>query len=142
MPDVSANDDQQLEADGTNAAVAQPVATVPSPTLAATQPVAAPSMAGSDDNISATQRLRTVRALNGNFDPVPEPSESVVLYTDNKISSPPAIGEQPESIEDQINTSMTQTLKALNVRPPPTIDIDDDDDEESSGGFFSRFRRS
>jgi hypothetical protein len=98
-----------------------------------------------DNNLSATQRLRTVRALNGNFDPVPEPTESVVLASKNKTGSPPPSGEQPESIEDQINTSMTQTLKALNVRPPPTIrddDDDDDDDDDGKSGFFSRFRRS
>jgi len=58
--------------------------------------------------------------------------------------------ETPDSIEDQI-TSMTQTLKALNVRPPISSDRpvgvrddddDDDDDDEKKGGFFSRFRRS
>jgi hypothetical protein len=35
---------------------------------------------------------------------------------------------------------MTQTLKALNVRPPSVYDGDDDDDDK--GGFFSRFKRS
>ena len=50
---------------------------------------------------------------------------------------PPANGEQPGSIEDQITTSITQTLKALNVRPP----ADDDEDDEKKG-FFSRFRKS
>ena len=51
----------------------------------------------------------------------------------------------PEPIEDQINTSMTQTLKALNVRPPisdPAESDDADDDDTKKGGFFSRFRRS
>ena len=54
--------------------------------------------------------------------------------------------EPPVSIEDQI-TSMTQTLKALNVRPPISSDShgrDDDDDDDGDGrkgGFFSRFRR-
>ena len=55
--------------------------------------------------------------------------------------------EPPGSIEDQI-TSMTQTLKALNVRPPISSDSDarqdqddDDDDDNRKGGFFSRFRR-
>ncbi len=140
---VSANDDLQLEADGTDAPAA-PVAANQSRPQTAKKPVVLPSSMASDDNLSATQRLRTVRALNGNFDPVPEHTESVVLAADNTISSPPATGEQPESIEEQINTSMTQTLKALNVRPPPTFndDDDDDDDDESGEGFFSRFRRS
>ena len=57
--------------------------------------------------------------------------------------------DTPDSIEDQI-TSMTQTLKALNVRPPISTDRpvgvrddddDDDDDDQKKGGFFSRFRR-
>ena len=46
-----------------------------------------------------------------------------------------------------MNTSMTQTLKALNVRPPiSSLDVDDapddNEEEEKKGGFFSRFRRS
>jgi hypothetical protein len=56
------------------------------------------------------------------------------------VEPPPAF-EQPESIEDQINTSMTQTLAALNVRPPEIHDGDDDDDD-GKGGFFGRFKRS
>jgi hypothetical protein len=60
----------------------------------------------------------------------------------------------PDPIEDQINTSLTQTLKALDVSPPVLDrttridhDSDDDDDDEheeqpKKGGFFSRFRRS
>jgi len=82
---------------------------------------------------SAAQRLKTVRAL----------------YTDSDSSarkpktpsghSPPSL-DVPESIENQINTSMTQTLKALNVVPP--INDDHMDDDELKGGFFSRFKRS
>jgi hypothetical protein len=55
------------------------------------------------------------------------------------VEPPPAL-DHPESIEDQINTSMTQTLAALNVRPPEIHDDDDDDDDK--GGFFGRFKRS
>jgi hypothetical protein len=58
-----------------------------------------------------------------------------------RVEPPPTI-EQPESIEDQINTSMTQTLKALNARAPSVYDGDDDDDDDHKGGFFSRFKRS
>ena len=98
-------------------------------------------------DLSASQRLKTVRALSADphgsagepasgFDPGPEvPARDAVT---------------PEPIEDQINTSMTQTLKALDVQPPITernvsrsfADDDDDDEEEKKGGFFSRFRRS
>ncbi len=92
------------------------------------------------DPLSASQRLKTVRALNADLHPsMGEPNESAA-------NEPPAAPEPPpESIEDQINTSMTQTLKALDVTPPVSsgvFDEDDDDDEESKGGFFSRFRRS
>jgi hypothetical protein len=52
---------------------------------------------------------------------------------------PPPPVVQPDSIEEQINTSITQTLKALKVQPPHH---DDDDDDDPKGGFFSRFRRS
>jgi hypothetical protein len=42
---------------------------------------------------------------------------------------------------------MTQTLKALSIRPNAVSDSDgadledDDDDDDSDKGFFSRFRR-
>ena len=84
-------------------------------------------------DLSASQRLKTVRALNSDLHPsIREPE---VVMEDQPM---PASVTAPESIEDQINTSMTQTLKALNV-VPPVIDIDDDD--EPKGGFFSRFKR-
>jgi len=61
-----------------------------------------------------------------------------------QAASPPE-DEPPDSIEDQI-TSMTQTLKALNVKPPISsrtrADANFDDDDEPKSGFFSRFRRS
>jgi general secretion pathway protein A len=143
MPEESANDDLQIDANQTDATTS----VAESSPSAATKPVVKPAPIETEDNMSATQRLRTVRALNGNYDPVPEPSESIVLSADTAISMPPSSGKQPELIEDQINTSMTQTLKALNVRPPPAINDDDDDfdqhdDDDEKGGFFSRFRRS
>ena len=48
---------------------------------------------------------------------------------------------KPVPIEEQITTSLTQTMKALKVNPDPAA-INDDDDDERKGGFFSRFRRS
>ena len=53
---------------------------------------------------------------------------------------PKANSESVDSIEDQINTSMTQTLTALKINHVPPISHDDDDEEEKTG-FFSRFRR-
>ena len=88
-------------------------------------------------DISASQRLATVRALN---------SENPATGGTSKTSSnPDEAAAKPEPIEEQITTSMTQTLKALNVRPDPepiNDDDDDDDDDNRKTGFFSRFRRT
>ncbi len=89
---------------------------------------------------AASRRLATVRALNGAPNAAPPPprsAESIVMTDTTMTSQPPPNGEQPQPIEDQINTSMTQTLKALNVRS--AAEHDDDDEKK---GFFSRFRRS
>ena len=85
-------------------------------------------------DVSASQRLATVRALNAN-QPDASPQQAAPL-------APPAAN--PGSIEEQITTSLTQTMKALKVSPEPCAvnDDDDDDDEMPRGGFFSRFRRS
>ena len=108
---------------------------------------------GSDGglDLSASQRLNTVRALNADVQPSPhEPGNGL----DPAPDAPARPAKTPEPIEDQINTSLTQTLNALDVRPPiseydepaSSDDFDDEDDdddvEEKKGGFFSRFRRS
>ena len=60
----------------------------------------------------------------------------------------PAAGNEakPESIEDQINTSITQTLKALDMdKAKAAMDEAEEEEEEKpkkSGGLFSRFRKS
>ena len=100
-------------------------------------------------DLSASQRLKTVRALNANVHPsLREPDGMMPPVSKSEPHAPVAT---PESIEDQINTSITQTLKALNVCPPvsahepvsrPSAEHDDDDEDENTGGFFSRFRRS
>ncbi len=92
-------------------------------------------------DLSASQRLKTVRALNADLHPsLREPGNG----PDPGPDVPAREVATPDPIEDQINTSMTQTLKALNVHPP-TLDRnrdDDDDDGSRKNGFFSRFRRS
>jgi type II secretory pathway predicted ATPase ExeA len=91
---------------------------------------------------SASQRMRTVCALNADggalpqvngADNAPQPLQPAEVQS----VEPPPTCDQPESIEDQINTSMTQTLEALSIRQNDT-----EDDDDSKGGFFSRFRRS
>ena len=84
-------------------------------------------------DISASQRLATVRALNTGQ---PESAPRKVA----NAAPPPAAS--PDPIEDQITTSLTQTMKALKVNPDPAAVNDDDDDDGRKGGFFSRFRRS
>lgn len=90
-------------------------------------------------DLSASQRLATVRALNA------EKNSSTGKFAKAGAgsavpSAPVPPGPAPQPIEEQITTSMTQTLKALSARPASAND--EDDDEEPRGGFFSRFRRS
>jgi hypothetical protein len=87
---------------------------------------------GSGDT-SASQRLQTVRALNTGS---PGASSNTPAAKPDEPKPPAA---EPESIEDQFNTSMTQTMKTLTI--PPVANDDDDDDGKSKRGFFSRFRR-
>ncbi|HSN51199.1 MAG TPA: hypothetical protein VLS87_01620 [Woeseiaceae bacterium] len=82
-------------------------------------------------DISASQRLATVRAL----------SAANTGATKAGAEAPAAPAVKPVPIEEQITTSLTQTMKALKVNPDPAA-INDDDDDERKGGFFSRFRRS
>jgi type II secretory pathway predicted ATPase ExeA len=85
-------------------------------------------------DISASQRLATVRALS---------STRPDATTQRAANAPPAPAVNPDPIEEQITTSLTQTMKALKVNPEPrAVNDDDDDGDERKGGFFSRFRRS
>lgn len=82
-------------------------------------------------DLSASQRLKTVRALNADLHPsLRKPAA--------KNGAESGKTDAPESIEDQISTSITQTLKALKV-PPEQVD---EPEEQGKTGFFSRFRRS
>ena len=138
-----ANDGELALFDTSAATMAQAAGSPHTSTVASEEPALEVSLetrehggeAGLD--LSASQRLKTVRALNADLHPsLREPT--------NESSEQPAA---PEPIEDQINTSMTQTLKALNVRPPISDrdapgSLDDDDEQQKKGGFFSRFKRS
>ena len=84
-------------------------------------------------DISASQRLATVRALSTG-----KPDAG----TQKVANAPPPPAVNPDPIEEQITTSLTQTMKALKVNPDPAAVNDDDNDDERKGGFFSRFRRS
>ncbi|MEO1247998.1 MAG: AAA family ATPase [Pseudomonadota bacterium] len=84
---------------------------------------------GGGMDLSASQRLATVRALNA----------GTTATVNGNGTAAKAPGNEPEPIEDQINTSITQTLKALSSSQ---IEDLDDDEEEQKSGFFSRFRKS
>lgn len=159
-PEASANDDFELSLEESatvpavdvEGAVAVNVEPEPQPQAQPTpqpqsgaQPQAKPQptlQGGSPDLAATQQRLATVRALNAGAAPVmPEPKpETIVLSEGGTSNPPPTVDDHPETIEEQINTSITQTLKALSVRPPPPVQ--DDEEDEDKGGFFSRFRRS
>lgn len=82
-------------------------------------------------DLSASQRLKTVRALNADLHPSLRAPEAT-----NGNGKPPTAVEVPASIEDQINTSMTQTLETLSVANP------NDGVDAAHSSFFGRFKRS
>jgi general secretion pathway protein A len=135
----SANDD--LNSVVAKGQVVEKGSSAPSkPTLAVTLEASSPQNEFTMEQ-SASQRLKTVRALNADmYSSLQEPE------TPAANDPPTELQRSPESIEDQINISMTQTLKALNVVPPVTQSGFEDDKEydhdESKNGFFSRFKRS
>ena len=150
--DASANDGELSLFDTGAAAMAQAAGTPVTEGMSFDEPAVEVSLdSGSESadgglDLSASQRLKTVRSLSA--DPQPSAAES-----GNGHDAAPDVAAKtaatPEPIEDQINTSMTQTLKALNVRPPisnrdddDALDDDDEVESEKKGGFFSRFRRS
>ncbi len=124
----------------------EPAVAAPNPTFAGAAAISvkhtpAPSIPVAGPEATPSERLATVRALNGTpnvMPPLPPSAESIVM-ADAPMYGPPHTSDKPESLEDQINTSITQTLKALNIRPDPGLVIEDDDEKK---GFFSRFRKS
>ncbi|MDX2413429.1 MAG: hypothetical protein QNK34_15865, partial [Woeseiaceae bacterium] len=114
----SANDELKFASEESNSAVSN--SDFESTAAVSIEPTPAPSVPVAGPEASAVERLATVRALNGTPNkapPAPSSAESIVM-ADSAMHHPPHSSDEPESIEDQINTSITQTLKALNVRPP------------------------
>ena len=148
-PEFCANDDLELVDDEPEAPAKQaPAATVESaPKPPAKQAPAAtvksapkPPAKAKPLPSSAAERLATVQALNGGPPKLPASQESIVLGETNPKLKAVAAGNQPEPIEEQINLSITQTLKALNVS---RMQADKEEEPDSpKRGFFSRFRRS
>ena len=69
-------------------------------------------------------------------------AENVELGEDNPAhGAAKSRGPQPEPIEHQISTSMTQTLEALNIsKVAESVKVEKT--EKKSGGLFSRFKKS
>jgi type II secretory pathway predicted ATPase ExeA len=85
------------------------------------------------ENVSALQPEQEQSTGDGGTDSMPAP--------------PVGSTAQPKPIEDQIDTSLTQTLKALDVRPPisgigSSLDFDQENVlGQKKNGFLGRFRR-
>jgi type II secretory pathway predicted ATPase ExeA len=136
--DTSADDDLELEE---SVEAPAPVAEFEGAAAVSVPPGPEATPPNSQLDDAASRRLATVRALNGapNVAPPPPPSAESIVMTDSAATpQPPATAEPIESIEDQINTSMTETLEALNEKHIPV----DDDEDGRKGGFFGRFRKS
>ena len=114
------------------------------PANGASQPDAAPSPPR-EDGLRESQALR-IDMLNSLKPAAPEPAPEIVeISTESNVPSPPKPrAPQPDSIENQINTSMTQTLEALNVASMADSVANETAEEKprKSGGLFARFRKS
>jgi type II secretory pathway predicted ATPase ExeA len=131
LPEQSANDESQLEWQTTadNAVIRANI----------TEEILLESPSAGNNtglDLNASQRLKTVRALNAGSRPSSRRPEA---SPGSGSSAKPAAGAAPKPIEDQINTSITQTLKALEIAEDL---LDDEPEEEKKRGFFNRFRRS
>jgi len=123
----------------TSAAANDVVATIPAPD---SKPKTEP--ANTDMDAAAKNRLAMVNALNNGVPTVSMPKSETIEMGEDRLAAikrARPTGPQPEPIENQFNTSMTQTLKALSAANNSPVKADADD-EKSSGGLFGRFRRS
>ncbi len=93
-----------------------------------------PQRFATSNNQTATQRLKTVRALNAGNASRPTTPESHDVASQNV--------DNPESVEEQIDVSMSQTFEALNLRRPPAESAANESETEEKRGFFGRFKRT
>ena len=127
-----------------------PGETVEEPELALDpEPEADPAPQADADpmDTSSSQRLQALRDMNHSepppgTPPLPESTESIVM-SGGGVELPPAENsESVDSIEDQINTSMTQKMEALKIdHLPRKFDDDDDETVEKTGFLGGLFRR-
>ncbi len=92
-------------------------------------------------NESVAMRMEILNKMKNNVANMA--TENVELG--ESVSPPPARQShlpKPESIEDQIDTSITQTLKAVDIARMDAEAAAEEKVEKKSGGLFSRFRKS
>ncbi len=92
--------------------------------------------------MSTTRRFDLIKQLNSGSDSF---EEIAMGDTHGSKATPKKDGAGPGSLEEQFQTEMTATLKAIDSgeAPAPDADEDEDDDEpKKKTGLFSRFSRS
>jgi len=97
-------------------------------------------------DMTMSRRFDMVKVLNSGAKskPAAKPRQDVKLekleLADDKPTPKPN-GSQPESIEQQMQTAITVTVKAISGGDVPPPEGDESEDKKS-GGLFSRFKRS
>jgi general secretion pathway protein A len=147
-------EDQALESQNVEDEIAQPPPDGPSPVqLEPEQAIATAAAANDPERVTVEEpgglkdsqalrmdMLNAMKQKAGN-----RPGEEIEVHGEAPAApSPKPSGPQPEPIENQINTSMTQTLEALNVSQAAdsVAEAKEDSKTKKSGGLFSRFRKS
>ncbi|MGI9263341.1 MAG: hypothetical protein ACR2QU_00340, partial [Gammaproteobacteria bacterium] len=124
------------------------VAETPAPVAPVARPAAKPPPTAGGLRESQQMRADMLQSLNTDKKPAGSKPAAAAAKTGNpsKPGAEPIPGQkeaQPESIENQINTSITQTLEALDVAKMAESEvIEEEEKEEKKGGLFSRFRKS
>lgn len=119
----------------------------------APEPAAPPPVSAEDGGLRESQQIRAdlLKSLKSDSKPAagqpagnkPPAPDKAGLVAKPSVEPASPKGPEPESIENQINTSMTQTLEALNVAKMAEQAGDETEEkEEKKGGLFSRFRKS
>jgi hypothetical protein len=92
-------------------------------------------------DMTVSKRLEMVKILNQG-----SPDLTKIEAGKDKAAEPARKSDesQPQSIEDQMKTEMTATLKTLSSAdgPPSPLEEGDDEPKEKKTGLFSRFGRS
>jgi hypothetical protein len=125
-------------------------------------PPAAGTLPGESDDVLAESAMASSETSIPANDPGEEPSP-VMLDTESEepvkeptvsVPAPQSLPEPdqgahtrdpsaaPESIENQFQTEITQTMKTIDPANLPNPELDDDDESEKSGGLFGRLKKT